>query len=312
MNATGQSSRARTSAFVHPPSFQPSTSAASRLDCWRLTRRLPSSGRLSLFRAAAASDRGPGCYVLKTSSHSRPHDEVSHALLAREAAVAAAVSHCSLVSIVAADLEGSFSLVVLPYYEGVTLRQLLHSLGGASRRISVCHALSIARQIAAALAALHDAGWLHGQLRPEHVMIAPQGHATLLDLTQSRRLAHRECDGDDTFPRAPCYAAPETFSSRRLTAAADTYSLGVTLFEALTGRPPFSASSPQELAGCHRQQAPPDIRDLRSDISIDVAHLLRHMLAKEPLRRPSDSQLIRWQAELEIEALRGAGILACR
>ena len=255
-----------------------------------------------LFRAAAAGDRGPGCYVLKTLSPARPQDELSRALLAREAAVGSTASHCSLVSVVGVNLHGPCPRLILPYFEGVTLRQLLHSLGDASRSISMCYALSITRQIAAALAALHGSAWLHGQVRPEHVIVSPQGQATLLDLTHSRRLANRECDFDGTFPASPCYAAPESFSSGRLSAAADTYSLGIVLFEALTRRPPFTASSPQ-LVAYHRRQAPPDVRDFRPDVSMEVANLLRRMLAKEPLRRPTDEQLIRWLSELEIEAL---------
>jgi serine/threonine-protein kinase len=151
---------------------------------------------------------------------------------------------------------------------------------------------------------MHASGWLHGQVWPEHVMISPQGHTTLIDLTQARRLTSSECDTAEIFPAAAHYAAPETTSPRdRLTPAADTYSLGVMLFEALAGQPPFSAAAPRQLMACHRRAAPPDLRQLRAGISLEVAALVRRVLAKEPLRRPSDDELVRWLAELEIEEL---------
>ena len=87
-------------------------------------------------------------------------------------------------------------------------------------------ALSIARQVAEALAALHVAGWLHGQVRPEHVMVSPQGRVTLLDLSRCRRLQTHECDTAGSLPAMLAYAAPEMFSAQRLGAAADVYSPG--------------------------------------------------------------------------------------
>src|SRR6185503_18932842 len=131
-----------------------------------------------------------------------------------------------------------------------------------------------------------------------------QGHATLIDLTQAKRLESSECDTDGMFAADAQYAAPETVSRRdRLTSGAETYSLGVIMFELLAGQPPFAAASPKQLMQCHRRQAPPDLRQLRADTSLEVAHLVRRMLAKEPLRRPTDHDLIRWLAELEIEEL---------
>jgi serine/threonine protein kinase len=79
--------------------------------------------------------------------------------------------------------------------------------------------------------------------------------------------------------------------------------LGIVLYEALAGRPPFAAADPQQLAAMHLRETPPSIRQLRPRVSLEVDELLHRMLAKEPLRRPSDEQLVRWLAELEIEEL---------
>src|SRR5205823_11066002 len=100
------------------------------------------------------------------------------------------------------------------------------------------------------------------------------------------------------------YAAPESFSSRcLLSAAADVYCLGLVLFEALAGRPPFEATNSRQIIIAHRRDAPPNLRQLRCNVSRDLAELVRRMLVKEPLRRPSGEQLVRWLAELEVEEL---------
>ena len=215
----------------------------------------------------------------------------------REAPVASQVSHSSLIPVLAAECYAPLSHLVLPYLEGITLRRLLDS----SQRLPISYSLCVVRQIAAALAGLHSAGWLHGQVRPEHIILSPHGHATLIDLSQARRLESSECDASGALPDSTAYAAPETaFSRGRITAAADTYSLGIVLYESLTGQPPFQASSPRELMHSHFHVVPPDLRELRTDVSLEVAELCRRLLAKEPLRRPAMSQVVRWLAELEI------------
>lgn len=289
------------------PAVNPLSPNATQFPC-RLTRRLDTHGPLALFRASANTDLGPGCYILKTSRSTTTPGHIERALLRREAAVTSAVKHPNLICLLAADHDSPQPYSLLPYYDGVSLGYFLQPPASAKNSstpiLPISRDLNIARQIAEALAALHLSGWLHGQIRPQHVLLSPQGHATLIDLTLARRLESRECESSDAFPLSAQYAAPEMASSgHRHTPAADTYSLGIVLYESLTGHPPFTDLSPQQLLIRHRTQAPPDIRQLRPEISHELAHLLRLMLAKEPLRRPSDSELLRWLAELEIASL---------
>ena len=264
---------------------------------WRPTRRLSGHGAFELTRAAAPGDLGPGCYVLKAA---KSNNDITSALLRREALVSSQIGHSSLIPVLAANGDAHIPHLILPYLEGITLRRLLDS----SQRLPVSYALCVIRQIAAALAGLHSAGWLHGQVRPQHIILSPQGHATLIDLARARRLESSECDATGAIPASPAYSAPETALSRgRLSAADDAYSLGIVLYEALTGQPPFQATSPRELMHSHFHDAPPDLRELRTDASLEVAELCRRMLAKEPLRRPATSQVVRWLAELEIVEL---------
>jgi len=222
-------------------------------------------------------------------------------MLQRETVVAAEVNCQHLAMVVDSQTQRHPLHAVLPYFEGVTLRRLVQWRAQRGGAAPVRFCLSVVRQIAAAVKAMHTSGWLHGQVWPEHVIISPRGHATLIDLTQARRLGSAECRADASGETWPIYAAPEMFSAgRQLTGAADVYSLGVLLFELLVGHPPFDGS-PGEVAALHRLTRPPELRRWRSDTSTAMSELVWRMLAKEPLRRPSGEQVVRWLAELEIE-----------
>jgi serine/threonine-protein kinase len=222
-------------------------------------------------------------------------------MLHRETAVSTTVQHPALNCVLAEYIQTPKPFWVLPFHDGASLRRLLD---WSSDSISVPRALNIARQIAEALAALHAAGWLHGQVRADHVLLSPPGQAKLIDLTLAQRLQTAECSVADMAAMDLRYAAPEaSCRNYQLTAAADTYSLGIVLFEILTGNAPFRGLSTSDLIRKHRSDAIPDLHATRADVSVEVEHLLRLMLAKEPLRRPSDNELIPWLAELEIAAL---------
>ena len=269
---------------------------------WQLTRLIHRGAQAQVCRARLAdNDLGPGCYAVKIPQ--RASDAIAAAMLRREGQVARDVEHAHVISVLATGRDAD-NYVVLPYLDGVSLRQLLrHRAEKCSPPIPLAKALGIVRQVAAGLSALHQAGWLHGQVRPEHVLVSPQGHTTLIDLTHARRLESSECDGGDEG-LSPLYAAPERSLARcRLTGAADTYSLGILLFELLTGRPPFGGRDSRQVLALHRTAAPPDLRQLRPDASLECAQLVRRMLAKEPLRRPNGDEMLRWLTEIEIAEL---------
>jgi serine/threonine-protein kinase len=266
-------------------------------------------------RARGVQDSaGPGCVVIKLVSNRTSNGSLASALLARETAVAAHASHPHLSCILAADLAGSRPYVVLPYFEGANLRRLLQRPLALDTSLvrddwSVQFALSIVRQVASALHALHARGWVHGQIRPEHIIRSPQGHATLIDLARCRQLRTAECQASSSgaiLPTylAPAYAAPECFQQRGIVGtASDIYSLGIVLFELLTGRLPFIAETSDEYARCHRQTRPPPLAGCCATVSHDIEELVHRLLAKEPLRRPTAEQLRDWLAYLEIEEL---------
>lgn len=229
-------------------------------------------------------------------------------MLRREAQVGAEVWHANLAPVLAASF-GKDPFLVLPRIEGVTLRGLLQHrrreygcLIGAAKCLG--QSIWIARQIAAALSALHAAGWLHGDVKPENVMVSPQGHVALIDLGLARRPGSRECQGSDLLAATLAYVSPESLLPfQSLGAESDVYSLGAILHELLTGEPLFRETDPAELALAHLRKVPADVREAALEIPPQLARLVARMLSKDPLRRPGANEVLRQLARLEIELM---------
>jgi serine/threonine-protein kinase len=247
-----------------------------------------------------------GDFAIKALVPERAADPLARAMLRREAVVSRSAGHANLQCVLIDATADETPHLVLPYLPGASAADVMATavMGADDRevRLPIATTCLIARQAAEALAALHESGWQHGDVRPANLLIAANGHTTLLELGLARRIGSDECTSEFAAPAAAAYCAPEAFSiGRTLTPAADIYALGTVLFELLAGRPIFAATDHAQLARQHKTMLPPDVRELRPAASHELAELLRRMLAKEPLRRPSATQVVRWLTELEIE-----------
>jgi len=227
-----------------------------------------------------------------------PTDEaIARQLLIREAMIARVVSHPHLICILASHLNETPFYLLMPYLDGVTLETLIRQAG----QLATPFALWITRQAAEATGALHRQGWLHGDIKPSNLFVTPEGHVTLLDLGLARPLGSSERRGTRSLSGTLAYLPPEAYSSLiELGPSADVYALGVSLFRMLTGRLPFDAKRPADLADAHLHRVPPDPRLFSPDLPQEVAHLVARMLAKHPERRPSIDGLIAELIYLEI------------
>ena len=147
--------------------------------------------------------------------------------------------------------------------------------------------LWIARQTAEALDALHQGGYLHGDVKPANIFLAASGHLTLLDLNFAQRLDETGSAVNRLVLGTINYLAPELLTSTlRADERSDIFSLGVVLFEMLMGRPPLEARGLPELLRLHNEYARRRCAARRPDLPPALATLVRQMLFKEPLRRP--------------------------
>jgi serine/threonine protein kinase len=257
-----------------------------RLGQWELVEKAAEGKLADIYIARPMGGKGPAnsAYAIKVLRPEWESDPRAVATIRREAQVGRLVSHPRLISILSAGVQSPPYYVVMPWLTGATLADRLAREGS----LDVPEALWIARQAADALDALHTANWIHGDVKPSNIFISPEGHATLLDLGFARQSGQEEPTLERCIAGTGHYLAPEAFSAAfRTDIRSDLYSLGVTLYEMLCGEPPFDGSSAGELARQHRQARPPRLEEAAQSLPPDAALLLRQMLAKEPLRRPS-------------------------
>jgi serine/threonine-protein kinase len=267
---------------------------------WQLLARAGEGQWAGVFRARPAGAPGDraAAYAVKILHEDRRQDPLAIEMLAREVRVGRQISHPHLIAVLDSQLKRAPQFLVMPWLEGCTL----HAYTAARRLLDPPAVLWIARQTAEALAALDQAGWMHGDIKPSNIFLSPQGHATLLDLGLAR---HRDepLEGPRTITGTGYYLAPEHVSSAyRPDIRSDIYSLGVVLYQLLAGRLPLEGETLQEIAAEHKQTAPLNLRRVAPHVPRRVSELVHRMLAKDPLRRPqSPAELVVELVRLEIE-----------
>jgi tetratricopeptide (TPR) repeat protein len=216
----------------------------------------------------------------------RPADE---ARFRREAQAAAALDHPNIGTIHEIGEHAGRRFLVMAYYEGATLAQLL--AGRPDRRLAVPEAASIAGQLASALTAAHAAGIVHRDLKPENVMVLPDGRVKLLDFGLARRLDSGGLTEEGVAVGTAAYMAPEQLRGERAGTAADLWALGVVLYEMLAGRKPFGGERQGMVHSIlHEEPRPP--RELRPDVPMALERIVSRCLAKEPGERWTAPQVL--------------------
>lgn len=198
----------------------------------------------------------------------------------REARAAAKLSHTNLVQAYAVGEDDGFCYLAMTYVNGENLRTRLRKEG----RIPVDEALHIVQQVAEALYyAWDEAGLIHRDVKPDNIMITEDGIVKLTDLglamNQSEWTENMEISG------SPSYMSPEQFRGEKLDPRSDVYSLGVTLFQMISGRLPFESDSVKKLAQMHLEKEPPSLRHLVPGVPLAVDALVKRMMAKRPENR---------------------------
>ena len=152
--------------------------------------------------------------------------------------------------------------------------------------------LAAARQLAEGLCALHRAGKLHRDLKPTNVLVTPEGRVVILDFGLAGEIAERRVEGEwGMIAGTPGYMSPEQAQGRPTTAASDWYSVGVILFEALTGQLPFSGA-PMELLTAQLARTAPAPSALGAEVPEDLDRLCVRLLAGRASERPAGHEVL--------------------
>ncbi len=202
----------------------------------------------------------------------------------REARVVAMLDHPNIMPIYDFGDENGVMYVVMPLIEGGTLRDRIVKRGTCTLRETV----SILYQVAMALHEAHQHGLVHRDVKPANILMAPGERAVLTDFGIVRALADERATSitqEGMGVGTPEYMSPEQARGEKIDHRADVYALGIVLFQALTGRVPFTATAPFQTAYKQVHEAPPAPRSLNPAIPPAVEAVILKALAKDPNQR---------------------------
>ncbi len=204
----------------------------------------------------------------------------------REAKAVASLRHPHIVQIYDFDYEDSNYYMVMEFIGGGTLQSHMLELSKSSKYMPINQVLSIIKQIADALDYAHKKGIIHRDIKPSNILLDTNGDAYLADFGIARIMSETQLTATGSLIGTPTYMSPEQGMGADLTAMSDLYSLGVILFELLTGKVPFtSQTTPLAIIHKHINEPPPNPQNLRPDLTEAVEQVVRKALAKAPMDR---------------------------
>lgn len=203
-----------------------------------------------------------------------------------EARAAARLDHPNIVRIYdVGEDEGNHPYIVMEIVEGEDLKSSIRRDGP----LSVNQALNLTRQICAGVGHAHRAGIVHCDLKPQNILVTYEGQAKVTDFGIARAFQEEERtpqeEPEDVVWGSPHYIAPEQAMGKMPTPATDVYSIGVMLYEMLTGVPPFHDPDPTALAMKHLREEPVALRSLNPRVPPGLDLLVRKALSKDPAQR---------------------------
>ncbi len=210
----------------------------------------------------------------------------------REARSAAAIQHENVVPVHQVGDASGLLFIVMPLLQGETLDARLRREG----RLPPAEAARVAREVAAGLAAAHERGLIHRDIKPSNIWLEEKtGRVKILDFGLARLAAE---DGPEPLTQrgalvgTPAYMSPEQARGESLDARTDLFSLGVVLYQMLTGRLPFTAGNTTGLLLAVTTATPPRPCDLNPEAPADLDQLVMHLLMKDRAARPASAAAV--------------------
>src|ERR1700754_95412 len=267
---------------------------------YRLDAQIGAGGMSTVYRAFDVNLERQVAIKLLHREMSADSDQLER--FRREARAVAQLSHPHIVGVIDAGEDEGRPYIVFEYVEGETLKQRINELGRLPVDESVAYAIEIAR----ALGCAHSHGIVHRDVKPQNVLIDEEGSAKVTDFGIARSLRDDGLTADGRVLGTTDYVPPEQALGHDVDGQSDIYSLGVVLYEMLTGDVPFHGENQISVAMKHVREELPDVQVIRPEVSATLAAVLDRMTDKALEHRYADvpSLVADLEEALAIEAAR--------
>jgi serine/threonine-protein kinase len=248
-------------------------------DRYRLDEKIGAGGMSTVYRAYDPTLERWVAIKLMHRDLSDDPDQLER--FRREARAVARLSHPHVVTVIDFGEDDGTPYIVLEYVEGETLKERIRRMG----RLPVVEAVAYAIEIGRALTAAHAERLVHRDVKPQNVLIDAEGRGKVTDFGIARSLEAHGLTATGRVLGTTDYVSPEQALGKDVTQQSDVYSLGIVLFEMLTGEVPFGADSQVAVAMKHVKEPLPDVQRRRPEVSAALAAVLEHSTAKETKNR---------------------------
>jgi serine/threonine-protein kinase len=267
---------------------------------YRLESKLGSGGMSTVYLARDETlERWVAAKVLHREISDQP-DQIER--FRREARSVAQVAHPNVVAVIDAGEDQGRPYIVFEYIEGETLKDRIDRAGQLPLDETAAYGIEVGRGLAAA----HARRLVHRDVKPQNVLIDTEGRAKVTDFGIARELEQDGLTKTGRVLGTTDYVSPEQAMGQQVDARSDIYSLGVLLYEMLTGDVPFKAETVVGVAMKHVNEQIPDVQRRRRDASSALAAVIERATEKEPRKRYPDmaAMLVDLEAALEVEVAR--------
>ena len=268
-------------------------------DRYRLVEQIGMGGMAIVYRAIDQRTGHSVAVKLLKPEFNRDAEFVSR--FQREAEAASKMTHHNIVNLLDVGMDGENRYLIMEYVQGQTLKEVIRQKG----RIAPAVAVQITIRILSALQHAHQNGIIHRDIKPQNILVHADGHIKVADFGIARMANSSTLTRGDSVMGSVHYFSPEQASGQATDVTSDIYSVGVTLYEMLTGRVPFDGDTQVAIAMQHLHNQPAPIQAIAPDVPPAICHVVAMAMEKNPKYRYQSAREMAAELRMAIEGRTG-------